>query len=696
MPIVIDTTPGVRVGLVLNPTSDGFPAELDIGDGSVYAPRAAAFPPPAPKPAYASSYDTEGSVSSDEAHYENREITVSMWVSGGGAPDVEEALNDLYRMVGQINREGGVLKFTTPNGTVCYFDLVQEASATLTVDYTYLWRNLADIELRLVARPFWRGDEVDLGTTSETSLPVLILTEAGQAGDVPSLGRLTVTDTESGGKDRWTVIVGGQSRFYSADATAALFYQAEDLTELGTTTATAGATGASGTVQRNTDLTTTYQALLKSEIDATNAALTHKGTFRVWARLYRPTGNTGAVSVRLEWGEGDYTRVTLNDPVAYATDEREGVFTWANLGVVTIDPESTQWEFRLLAKSTVAGDEIDVDCFALFPTEVVYTELSGKRTFQSPSSFLARDEFDHTAAASLVGKVAPVGGTWTTFGGDTSVFLTTGTEVKREAFSDTAMPNDSLAGSAVSLGTTAYAAIAAQVDITFPDPDPGVFSPPRAGFLIRAAATTNYAIGYVTTTTDYQAVVTLRKVVASSPADVSTVQLGYTLSPFPIYHTLRVLIDAAGRYYFWFGQRDQGIPPLVMQGQDASFVTGAALDDGMIGLYDGTAGDSWYRYYDNFVAFAPTSDAAIFSQQSLSLEHDRATRENSGGTFPTKISDRRGRYLKIPPAGPEGRSTRLAALALPNDPYTMGDAAAIYDLSAQLHVTPRGLVVPES
>jgi hypothetical protein len=35
-------------------------------------------------------------------------------------------------------------------------------------------------------------------------------------------------------------------------------------------------------------------------------------------------------------------------------------------------------------------------------------------------------------------------------------------------------------------------------------------------------------------------------------------------------------------------------------------------------------------------------------------------------------------------------------LALPNDPYTMSDAAAIYDLSAQLFVTPRGLVVPEA
>jgi hypothetical protein len=114
-------------------------------------------------------------------------------------------------------------------------------------------------------------------------------------------------------------------------------------------------------------------------------------------------------------------------------------------------------------------------------------------------------------------------------------------------------------------------------------------------------------------------------------------------------------------------------------------------------LYDNQTGATANtRNYDNFFAFIPTPDMAIFAEQSLSLEHDTATRDNFLGTYSTKIADRRGRYLKIPPAGPEGRSTRLAILALPSDPYTLGDAAAIYDLSAQLHVTPRGLVVPEA
>ena len=67
-----------------------------------------------------------------------------------------------------------------------------------------------------------------------------------------------------------TVIIGGESRYYNAataNSTSKLFYQAEAFTPLGTSTLTAGASGASGAgsnVVRNTDLTTTYQAVVLS------------------------------------------------------------------------------------------------------------------------------------------------------------------------------------------------------------------------------------------------------------------------------------------------------------------------------------------------------------------------------------------------------------------------------------------------
>lgn len=911
------------LGLVLNPTSDPLvthTAQLDIADGTVYRAQEAAFPPPSPKPAYASSYDTEGSIATDPAHYENREITVKLLVCGSSTSTLEVALNNLTKMVGLINSEGGSLKLTTPNSTVCYFDLPPEATASVTTDMLYVRKNLAEVTCTFVARPFWRGAEVDLGSYSETSLPVLTgvwpqpvfdspddiaglerwyrpeslgadttavsswTDESGNAshltqgtgskqpvvaagvldgkkvvrfdgtddelqntvsadasrtifivakeatnitgrvawslnstsarldvnatsggqwrwgnnqaatavviggtpaatswsaitlrvtsttvmdayqnggaavnfdpndtvttattmvagaaaaanfwngdiaeiiiynsaladadkdkvlgylsakyptlgsfgtavgaqqtidGDVPALGRLVVTDSESGGKDRWTVVVGGQSRYYSAATTAKVFYEAEALTPTGTSAIAAGATGASGSgsnVMRNTDLTTTYQAVLKSTILSGTASLTHKGTYRIWARLYRPTGNTGAVSVRLEWGEGDMLRAPQNDPVVYPVSDREGVFTWANLGVVSIDPASTRWEFRLLAKSTAPGDEIDVDCFLLAPTEVVYTELAGKLQYQNPTSFSALSTFD-TESGVITGDSLTTGGAWTVVtGSDTDDYSAAAGVATRTSVSDTDARE-------VTAGTTNYTAIAVQTDVMI-SAYPTIQG--QVGVVARSDGTAiiNSAKAYLQF--DSGATDSLRMVMGASSIWQTTLTSRPALNTF---YTIRLQVDPLGRFWVWWFPRGFAPGPPLLQGQDAALATGGARATGRIGIHDNWGTGASTRTFDNFLGFVPTSDAAIFGTQSLTLGPTYATREDSTGTFPVTISDRRGRYLKIPPSGPETRSTRLGILAVPNDPYTMGDAAAIYDLSAQLLVTPRGLVVPEA
>lgn len=904
-------------GAVLNPTSDGFPAQLDIHDAAngyqVLEP--AEFPPPQPKPAYATSYDTEGSAAIEEAHYENRQISLKVRVYGTSSATLEAKLNALYKMVGQINREGGVLKVTTPNNTVCYFDLVPETMATATLDKMYQNKFWSIVDLQMMARPFWRGAEVSLGTVSETTLPALVgvwpqvasvtatsfasasseyaeradetaldlgdtvtmeawvkrastgvlqtimskgagaynlrfsatnnlefvkstvaalvastttvtdtdwhhvagtktgatvklyidgvdrtgvvtnstladnsrsfkvgaddngavaqeffngsiygaalystalsgarvashasqtsetgyLTEqladspvlvwqldepsgtnaddstannrdgtyvntptfgavgpiaagtpAATDGDVPALGRLVVTD--STGADQWTVIVGGESRYYNsstASTTSALFLQGEDLTPLGTSMDTAGAAGASGTnVIRNTDLTTTYQAILKSEIDSSNLALTHKGTFRVWARLYRPTGNVGAVTAKLEWGEGDYVRVTQNDPVAYVADDREGAFTWANLGVVSLNPDSTQWEFRLLAKSTVAGDEIDADCFQLFPTEITYAELSAKVRYQSPSSFSARSEFD-TESGAITGDALPIGGTWTALG-DADDYSVAAGVATRTAISDTSP------GRIVYAGTPTLTTTTVRVD-SKSSVLPSSFV--RMGVAARVVDVNNFvaawwdASGSLVSGAAGTGALLVAKIVAGSATNLLLTRVPVLADT---YYATILQVDAAGRWYVWRTAQGATVGDPVASGQDSALATGGTLASGKVGVYDywpnATAST---RTYDNFAVWAPTPDAAIFASQSLTLGHDYATRENSGGTFSTTISERRGRYLKIPPAGPEGRSTRLVVKGFRNDPYTSPDGG-IDDISAQLYVTPRGLVVPEA
>ena len=70
-----------------------------------------------------------------------------------------------------------------------------------------------------------------------------------------------------------------------------------------------------------------------------------------------------------------------------------------------------RWEGRILAKSTVSGDDIDMDWLMLFPVDEGYGEVSAVARIVTPTAFSARDEFDQ-AAGNLTGKTAPVGGNW--------------------------------------------------------------------------------------------------------------------------------------------------------------------------------------------------------------------------------------------------------------------------------------------
>jgi hypothetical protein len=101
---------------------------------------------------------------------------------------------------------------------------------------------------------------------------------------------------------------------------------------------------------------------------------------------------------------------------------------------------------------------------------------------------------------------------------------------------------------------------------------------------------------------------------------------------------------------------------------------------------------AYVRSYDNFIVWVPSADAAIFASQSLEVAHDGVTREDSTGVFSTPVSRYEGDYLTVPHAGPEGRIVRFAVKASRNAPGT-GPDIAIDDISAQLYLTPRYLVV---
>ena len=120
-----------------------------------------------------------------------------------------------------------------------------------------------------------------------------------------------------------------RSRHYSSDPDNALFFQAESRTALGgaaiaTGTAPASGGGSNNVVRQGT-LTPGWQARLSTQASGGGNHLEHIGVYEFWARVFMPTTNTGEVSVRLDWAEGDFLSFTPNNAVTFeAGHPREG------------------------------------------------------------------------------------------------------------------------------------------------------------------------------------------------------------------------------------------------------------------------------------------------------------------------------------------------------------------------------------
>lgn len=515
-------------------------------------------------------------------------------------------------------------------------------------------------------------------------------------GDVPALGKLVI-DNDSAGD--WSFLMWGvQSRWYDSSADAALAYSAESRTPLGTSATATGATGAVGTapnVIRNSDLIPSWLAVMSTQASGGNH-MRQIGSFRIWARTYRPTSNTGEVSIRLSWSEGDFRRFTSNDSVTYPVGDREGSFVLTDLGLVTLSKAAQgtqQWQGRIEARSTVVGDEIDIDQLWLMPAGEGYGEVRSLLQFESPTSVSARDEFNQSAG-NLAGKTAPVGGTWAGLGdADDFTVETTGKTAQRSRNDDTTSPRIEL------LGTATFTDTAVQADVKM-SAIGNTNGDPVIGVVARTTDASNYLMAGISNATPGTSSPNWRLIVEETLAGVSTILFNAHV-PVPqtanTYFSIRLSVDAAGRWTVWLFPQGRAPSSPVARGVSATLATGGGLASGRVGLRDVWANGgvgTCVRNYDNVLAFVPAPDAAVFAGQSLELRHDRVLRENSAGTIWSQPSKYEGSYLLVPPSGREGRTVRFIVKPSRGDPDT-GTDSAIDDISARLTVTPRGLEVPD-
>lgn len=640
------------------------------------------YPAPVPVVTWASSADSEGE-RAVSYRWPNRKISLKVEIVGTEAT-VKTRLYDLEQKVAKIAREGGTLKHTYPDTTFVVFDLVALEGYEPALNIEYFVGNAAMVQLEFQAKPFYRQAAVTLADHTETTLPVLVFTETGVTGDAPALGRLIVD--EDGAADQQWVVWGMQRDTYSSSANAALFYEAEGRTpqSAGATAVQSGASGSGSNVVEAT-VGTTFSSVLSTQATGAGAHLSHFGTYRVFARVLTPTANTGAVSFALEWAEGDFRRYTRNATSAFPVDLWDNTFRDVDLGVVSISEVqqgAQQWEGRILAKSTVAGDKVRVDCFWLVPTERS-GEVGSLVSTAAPTVYTARDEFDQTAG-NLVGKTAPIGGVWTGAGpGADFVVETTGRTAQRTSVSD--------ADSQFAIsGLAASTLQAAQIDFKT-----SAATGPIGSIIGRYTDVNNrFSLSLVPGAGND---IIISKTVAGVLTQFVITDVGFDSTYVAnTFYTLRMLIDAGGRWYVWVVPAGGKFGAPTFSGQDADLATGGALASGKIGFrdYNGFAAAAT-RSYDNFVGWVPAIDAAAFASQSIEWRHDGVLREDSTGTIYQRPSQYEGDYLTIPPYAQEAKPVRFIVKGSRNIPGD-GPDSAIDDISARLTLTPRGLVVPET
>ena len=491
---------------------------------------------------------------------------------------------------------------------------------------------------------------------------------------------MPLTIDNDAASDWWGVIWGiEQDRGYtftSSLGSGALYYEAESRTAMGGSAIAAGPSGASGAgsnVMRNTALPTNYLAILSTQATAAGAHLSHVGSFHAYARVQVPTANTGLVTVALEWSEGDFLRYSRNAATTIPS-LLKGRWLLVDLGLVMTNKvlSGTQrWEGRIVAKSTVVGDDIDVDYLILVPVAEGSGIASAVSRSFTPTSYVGEDHFTATTAGNaLNARVAPTGGTWATSGDATDFvfyddFAGGGERISRTAVSSTS-------GRFAILGSTNYTNVDVGVGIVtdYEGPNPG--SSAQMGVIARWTDASNHlrAVAYESRGSFAgRIVLEIHEILAGTKTVIATLNYTYfasivTSSTSDVYR-VELTVNTGG----------QAVATLFLSGTAvattsttrASLATGGTLATGKPGIFDffPLASPAAVRAYDNFLVATIPADAGVFAGQSIEIRSDRVLREDSGGTLWAKPGSYVGDYLRVPPSaarGPERARHRQAAL----------------------------------
>lgn len=632
----------------------------------------------------------------------NRTITIPMTLQPRGAITFNAIRQQLQAKAALFQREGGWLERSI-DGTSWYADVV---NATLRLGGSGLaaaGRVDVDATLTIECVPDFYGDEVTLSDHAETSAPELIFVESGPIlGDYPARCRILIDEDQ--GQQQLGLIYGFRSRHYDAAASARLVYEAENLTAMDQATTTTLSGASSGSVVQHSALQTFWLPVVGT--DVSGVSMTHKGSYRVWARAYTTSG--GAIDtpdalpqLRLVWGVGDALRPVENAPAALPGTQ---AFYLLDLGEIRLDAPpigAHRWKGTIQAQGGVAGQNVSIDRVWFVPIDEAAAVLRAEPVSVAGQVALkASDDFTSLSDGSnLNGRTAPLGGTWATTamgtGGSTTDFQGDSGSIKRATISDGADGTGRLYGRQALLSAT-YGEVEVGGNFmatAFPD---------ATGLIVGAFARWVDANNFLQFRYVYSGGHKLQVVVvvAGSVAGVRTLDTPVVLPNRWL--TIRLQVTAAGQITASVYLLGATNPIYSIATSHPACATSGALATGKAGIMDANRSTTAItRWYDNLYAIGAASgaavptDAVLFPSQSLEVRWDGTFREDSAGTGYAPAVPPLGDLPRLPPSGAEGREVEVLVKGTRGD-FDQRPDSGIDDISARIHYRPSYLFVPGS
>lgn len=622
---------------------------------------------------YATSPDMNGS-SRTRSKSLNPTGTGKLQIFGEDVGAFWDIVDDLEDLFVQAHNRKGTLAYTPPGGTQVTFQLEAIRLAAMPHDRSLQIRALT-VDFEFTCRPYGILAEVTLLTSETLTGPIDFVEITGVPGHVDAFPTAVLTDAS--GKVRDDVEWGLDEAFDPADVYR---IEAVDLVELGGTFSTDHIAG--------------IVSPGRLAICAT-PELTHVGRYRikVWADVGEVQGVEQVIDcqVRLAWHAGEDPLVTRPDNLA-VPHLTERVIEM-DLGIVDIrEIEGAQaWTGQIEIEGDTIGRTVDIFAIEIIPA-ARYGRARSPFALSTATALTAADEFDQVVSGGadpLTGKTARIGGVWAG-AGDAEDLEVEDTEhtARRAAFSDGVG-----AGRFVTLPQTMTTTLV-QVDFRFVYVS--TMAAYIAGALARFADTSNWLLArceIYPTRTEFR----LAKKVAGVLTVMPPIALQLLVGPATSWLTVRLYVDEDGLCKAWvFPAGGDPVEPDVSI-FDADLATGGALASGKPGILDEYQGlDPPVRQYDNFAAYEPAGDHALWDDQSLRLDESSAQRENEVGTRWGDVPRYEGKRLLLPPATRNGRTSRLVVKQDRNDLVTAPVGDANDELTLDLSCRPRVLLTTKN